>query len=191
MEADWAAEIGPRLDRIDCNWQGFIDLRADAAAVRSIPEAAPGSALQEALAALNVASSSVFTCKCDRWQVAADELDPYELGSSRETACVGVASYVDVVARDAELFASFAGHEAWARETVLRLRKLGISNGRADLVIRAALNDQGSGFGITLYATGCGPDVRAAEDAWTPILRALVAVTMGEAHTARASSSIG
>jgi hypothetical protein len=191
MEADWAAEIGPRLDRIDYNWPGFIELRGNPEAIREVSEAKPGSALAEALAALNVPESPLVTCKCDFWQVPVDELDPYELDSSREVACAGVASYVDVVARDAELFASFGGHEAWARAAVMRLRAMPMAHGRADLIIRAAMNDDRGGFGLTLYATGCGVDSTAAQAAWEPILRAAVAVTMSEARTARASSSIG
>lgn len=89
MEADWAAEIGPRLDRICMDWPGFIDLRADPGAIGGIAEAAPGSALHAALAALNAPESPVLTCKCDRWAVPAEELDPYELEASRETARVG------------------------------------------------------------------------------------------------------
>ncbi|HEY6447159.1 MAG TPA: hypothetical protein VIY53_11920 [Acidobacteriaceae bacterium] len=189
MEADWAAEIGPRLDRIDSGWQGFIDLRADPQAIREISEAAPGSALESALATLNGPSSAVFTCKCDRWPVLPEDLDPYEMETSREHARTGVASWIDVVARNAELFASFAGHEAWARQTVLRLRAMPLANGRVDLVIRAAMSRESSGFGITLYATGCGPDAGAAEAAWEAILRAGVNVTMGEAQSLAAAAN--
>lgn len=189
MEADWAAEIGPRLDRIDSGWQGFIDLRSDPQAVREISEAAPGSALEEALGMLNAPSSAVFTCKCDRWPVPPEDLDPYELETSREHARAGVASWIDVVARDASLFGSFAGHEVWARETVKRLRAMPLAHGRVDLVIRAAMSRDDSGFGMTLYATGCGPDAGAAEAAWEAILRAAVAVTMSEAQSVAAGGN--
>jgi hypothetical protein len=189
MEADWAAEIGQRLDRIDSGWQGFIDLRADPQAIREIAEAAPGSALENALATLNGPSSAVFTCKCDRWPVLPEDLDPYEMETSREHARSGVASWIDVVARNAELFASFGGHEAWARRTVLRLRAMPLANGRIDLVIRAAMSRENSGFGMTLYATGCGPDAGAAEAAWEAFLRAAVAVTMSEAQCLAASEN--
>ncbi|HEX4004712.1 MAG TPA: hypothetical protein VHX60_00920 [Acidobacteriaceae bacterium] len=191
MEADWAAEIGPRLDHIDYNWPGFIELRGNADGILKISEAEPGSALSEALMALNAPDSPLTTCKCDLWNVPVDELDPYELDSSREAVCAGLASYVDVVVRDPELFASFAGHEAWSRAAVMRLRAMSMPNGRADLVIRAAITADRGGFGLTLYATGCGVDAAAARAAWEPILREAVAVTMSEARTARASSSIG
>ena len=197
MEADWAAEIGPRLDRICTDWPGFIDLRAEPGALGNIGEAGPGSALEEALAALNAAESPVLTCKCDRWAVPPEELDPYELEASRETAQAGAASYVDIVLRDGEVFASFDAHEAWARQAALRLRAMPLANGRVDLVIRAALGEESGGFGMTLYAIGCGADAGGAEAAWAAILRAAVAVTMSEARslatlgTARASSSIG
>lgn len=189
MEADWAAEIGPRLDRIDSGWQGFIDLRADPEAIRGISEAAPGSALEVALATLNAPASAVFTCKCDRWPVPPEDMDPFEMESSREHARVGVASWIDIVARDASLFGSFAGHEAWARQTVQRLRGMPLPHGRVDLVIRAAMSRDDSGFGMTLYATGCGQDVVTAEAAWEAILRVAVAVTMSEAQSLAARAN--
>lgn len=191
MEADWAAEIGPRLDHIDTEWPGFIDLRENPEGVRKVPEAARGSALHEALTALNGPSSPLFTTKCDVWPVRAEELDPFELESSHEHARAGIGSYIDLVARNAELFASFPEHEAWTKAAALRLREMPLAHGRADLVIRAALSRDSGGFGVTLYATGCGPDTLAAEAAWAAVLRAAVAVTMEEAQRSRASSSIG
>lgn len=191
MEADWAAEIGPRLDRIEAGWPGFIDLRRDPEAVVAVGETVGASPLREALALLNAPESPVFTCKCDVWPLGEHELDPSEYDFSPGEARVGMACYIDLVARDFVVFASFTLHETWVRNTALSLRELPIPNGRADLVIRAALDGDAAGFGITLYAAGCGPDAAAAQRAWQAVLGAAVAATMSQAAQPRASSSIG
>lgn len=181
MEADWAAEIGPRLDHIDADWPGFIDLRSHPRGVERIAEARDSSALEQALAMLNGRDSPVFTCKCDRWTLSAEEIDPSEYDAGAGSAVCGVAAYVDLVARDRSLFRSFERHEGWARNVVLQLRRLPLPNGRLDLVIRAAIAGDEAGFGMTLYAAGCGADASRAESAWEEILRAGATVTMREA----------
>lgn len=191
MEADWAAEIGPRLDRIDASWSGFIDLRRDPQAIAAVPEATDRAALRDALGLLNSSDSPVFTSRCDFWSLASDEVDPFEYDFPPGEASIGFASYIDLVARDPELFASFDLHESWVRAAALRLRELPVASGRADLVIRAALDREAAGFGVTLYAAGCGRDAASAQTAWEAILHAAVKATMGEALHTRASSSIG
>jgi hypothetical protein len=180
VEADWAAEIGPGLDWIEADWSGFIDLRLHPQAIDTIPEAAASPVLRETLAALNASGSPVFTSKCDVWPLTAEEIDPLEFDCSLE-AQTGMASWIDVIAQDHEWFASFDSHEAWVRRATERLRALPGSCGRADLVVRSAVSSGRDGFGITLYAAGCGPDIPAAQAAWQMILRAAVTVTMGEA----------
>lgn len=182
MEADWAAEIGPRLDRIDADWPGYIDLRSQPDALSSIPEAAEGSALRETLTTLNGPESPVYTCKCDVWPLSTEELDPFEFDFAASEKPVGMAAYIDVVARDSSLFGSFERHESWARSTALQLRTIPVASGRADLVIRAAMVGNAAGFGLTVYAAGCGADAAAAQTAWEAILRATIAVTMKEAQ---------
>lgn len=191
MEADWAAEIGPRLDHIDPAWAGFIDLRTCPDAAEQVPETAASAELRDALALLNAPDSPVFTSKCDVWTLASDELDPWEYDFPPGEPRTGLAVYIDLIARDPEVFLSFERHEYWVRNTALRLRALPITGGRADLVIRAALDGEHAGFGVTLYAAGCGCDASAAKSAWEAILRATVAATMSEATSHRASSSIG
>lgn len=178
MEADWAVEIGAGLERMDADWAGWVDLRGHPERVGAIAEAAGRPALVEALLLLNGAESPVFTAKCDVWALGAEEIDPLEFEAEAGAGVVGVASYVDVMARDAGMFGSFARHEAWARAAALALRGVAGRNGRVDLVVRAANFQERDGFGITLYAAGCGGDTQAAEGSWGAVLRAAALATM-------------
>ncbi len=189
MEADWAVEIGARLPMIDADWAGFVDLRSDVGAVDSIPETAAEPVLRDALITLNAADSPVFTSKCDLWALTPAEIDPDEFGcGATDLLPEGFASWIDVIARDRAVFDSFEQHEAWVRRSTDRLRTAPVLHGRVDLVVRSAVAAASEGFGITLYAAGCGVDTQAARAAWGEVLRAAVAATMKES---RASSSIG
>lgn len=191
MEADWAAEVGADLPVIDADWMGLVDLRSDPAQVAGIEEAARYPALRDALLTLNAAESPVRSTKCDVWTLDAGEIDPLEFGCGLNAELVGVASYIDLVACDAAVFASFEQHEAWAVAAVQGMRQAQIGPGRLDLVIRAAHVRCGEGFGITLYVAGCGADAEGAQVAWGKAVRVAIAITMGEAPNAGASSSIG
>ena len=192
MEADWAAEIGAGLPVIEADWAGFVDLRAEPGRIAAIGEATMEPALREALAALNDAGSPVFTSKCEVWELAAEEIDADEFGCGRGEACgAGRASWIDVIARDTAVFGSFEAHEAWVRRVVEWLRGEEASQGRVDLVVRAAVAEAREGLGITLYAAGCGPDTPAARAAWERVLRAVVAATMREARAPMAAVSRG
>jgi hypothetical protein len=184
MEADWAAEVGGDLDRIDADWPGLVDLRTNPEAVGSITEAAQSVALCEVLLLLNRGDSPVFTSKCDVWELPAEEIDPVEFDAAAADARSVMACWVDLVARETAVFGSFKEHESWVRRAVLGLRALRAPRGRVDLVIRGATSGGVEGFGITLYAAGCGVDTGAARTAWEGILRSAVPITMSEA-TAR------
>ncbi len=189
MEADWSVEIGVGLPVIDADWPGFVDLRRDIRSIDSIPEAAAEPTLRDALVTLDGAASPVFTSKCDVWALTADEIDPDEFGCAPQDACAeGWASWIDLMARDPQLFVSFEAHEECVRRIAEGLRADAVPWGRVDLVVRVAVAAGREGFGITLYAAGCGVDTQAAHAAWEPVLRAAVTATMREA---RASSSIG
>jgi hypothetical protein len=182
MEADWSVEVGPQLDVIDADWTGFVDLRAKPEAAEQIPEAARYRPLADALVALNAADSPLFTAKCDVWGLAENEIDPDEFDAAAGEAHAGMACYVDVLAREPGLFASFARHEAWAQAVVDRLRGAEIAQGRVDLVVRGARACGAEGFGVTLYAAGCGRDSAAAQTAWEAVLGAAVTATINEAE---------
>lgn len=188
MEADWAAEIGPGLPVIDAEWAGFVDLRVNPFRLDEIPEAVRFPVLRDALIDLNDPLSPLFTVKCDVWELGAEEIDADEFGGTAGRCGAGLASYVDVVLRDDSRFSAFAWQERWAQSAKDRLRVEPLSCGRVDLVVRAAAAAAREGFGITLYAAGCGVDGSAARVAWERVLRAAVAATMKEAW---ASSSIG
>lgn len=189
MEADWSVEIGAGLPVIDADWPGFVDLRHDTGSIDLIPEAAIEPALRDALVGLNGDASPVFTSKCDVWALRADEIDTDEFGCVTRDACAaGWASWIDIIARDPQRFASFEAHDAWVRRTTAHLRTDMIPCGRVDLVVRAAVAHEREGFGITLYSAGCGVDTQSARAAWERVLSAAVTATIREA---RASSSIG
>lgn len=191
MEADWAAEIGPNLPVVEADWPGFVDLRRKPDAVDRIPEAVRHAGLRTALLQLNAPESPLRTTKCDLWALTAAEIDPLEFGCVPDSVAIGMACYIDVVAIDATLFASFERHESWAKIATLEMRRAPMGPGRVDLVIRAARAADREGFAITLYAAGCGADSCSACASWSAALELAAAVTMRAATAARASSSIG
>ena len=182
MEADWSVEVGPQLDAIDADWPGLVDLRADPGAIMQIAEAVRYRAIAGALTALNASDSPLFTSKCDVWGLAENEIDRDEFDVPAGAAQAGTACYIDVLAREPGLFSSFARHEAWTQAVVDRLRESPIRCGRVDLVVRGARAGGEDGFGVTLYAAGCGSDSAAAQTAWETVLRAAVTATINEAE---------
>src|SRR5580658_9171216 len=152
MEADWAAEIGADLPSIDVPWECFVDLRDAPSAAAAVEEAIDHPALREALLTLNSKASPVFTTKCDVWTLSSSEIDHDEFASHFENAQEGFASYIDILQRDPDQFASFDFHERWSRSLTHHLQDLTLSNGRAEIVIRPANVDASPGYGLTLYA---------------------------------------
>ena len=181
MEADWSVEIGPGLPVIDVAWNGFIDLQSSPERTDEIEEARQHPAVREALLVLNSARSPLFTTKCDCWALSESEIDPDEFAATREMARVGFASYIDVVERDPFRFASFDLHEKRVRELASNLRKTDLLSGRVDVVVRAAVLKAQNGFGITLYAAGCGATEGSAYVAWQAVLGAAIAATIAAA----------
>jgi hypothetical protein len=201
MEADWEIEIGPDAPVIEALWPGFVDLRHAPERIKEIEEARRFPALTEALIRLNrpesrpdsgvgsdaASSSQVWTAKCDLWALdpSLDPWDPDELDAAPSESLAALACYIDLLGRDAALFAGFGEAERWARATVYRLRETVCRCCRADLVIRRAFNGDQEILGITAYTTACGADTVAAEGALRNALIALV----GAIGTARSNSA--
>jgi hypothetical protein len=189
MEADWSVEIGSNLPVIAVPWEGFVDLRHNLAATEHIVEVADIPPLAEALTLLNAPASFVFTSKCDFWTITAEEIDPFEFDSASEEAQQGVACYIDILASDPRLYASFSMHEAWVRHASLALRQDRQPQSRADFVVRPSMHtDKAStitreGFAITLYVSACGADEAAAKRIFRTALRTATAVTIKAAAT--------
>jgi len=178
MEADWAVEVGSDLPSIDIPWEGFVDLRRIPSALLDIEEAVNHSALRQALITLNSSASPVLTSKCDFWTLASSEIDPDEFGAQAEDALTGYASYIDMLQCDRERLSSFEFHERWVRNLTHSLRTIALSNGRIELIIRPANIDSSTGYGVTIYATGCGADTTRSYSSWEAVLRAAVTATM-------------
>lgn len=178
MEADWSVEIGPGLPVIDVAWNGFVDLRSLPERIAAIEEARRHPAIREALLALNTGGSPVFTTKCDCWTLDNNEIDPDEFATSRETAHTGFASYIDVADIEPGRFASFELHEQQARTIASALHMVDLLQGRVDVVVRAAVLREQNGFGLTLYAAGCGATEADARAAWQAVLSAAAAATI-------------
>lgn len=196
MEADWEAEIGEGLPVIELPWgnysrssysgssdsrnsyspSGYVNLRQNASAISQISEAVRYSVLAEGLLRLNAADSPFITAKCDVWR-QAEPVDAYEFDAEPEDAQVMMASYLDVVLRGDRPI-EFKVYETLARNLVARLQEVPLKNGRVDCIVRSAWVDGQSGFGLTLYAAGCGADAAAADEHWKCVLQQAVEATI-------------
>jgi hypothetical protein len=178
MEADWSVEIGKELPVIAVPWEGFVDLRKDIARIREISEAVCTPSLAEALVRFNAPQSHLFTTKCDRWLLAADEIDALEFDAKAEDTRAGIACYVDVISRRDSLFSSFTAHEKWSRATVKALRAIALPQCRLDFVVRPAVIDNLEGFGITFYVAACARNQEAARPIFEAALNHAIAATI-------------
>ena len=164
MEADWEVEIGGEAPVIETDWPGFIDLSTQPERISEIAEARTFLPLADLLSALNLGNSQVWTSKCDIWEPESSAL----------------ACYIDLLPREAKVFAQRQQAELFCREIVARLnaaeltervpirsiegaRQLGPERSFA-LVIRQAIAGQIAGFGITVYLSAKAESlVEAAE----------------------------
>jgi len=179
MEADWEVEIGPEAPAIIIPWEGFIDLRTcPTADIHLIPEAAGNVQLREALIRLNSREAGVFTSKCDLWWLTQEEIDKDEFGAEPANTECGFACYVDVLFLDAEKFVSFECHETNVRRLTGVLKKLDLVDCRVDLVVRPATVNSSPGYGLTIYAAGCGATPLLAERSWAQVLQVAAEATI-------------
>ena len=177
VEADWEIEIGGDAPVIDAAWAGFVDLRVDAERVDEIAEIAHLYGLRQALVQLNGPGSSVWTAKCDVWDV--DEFDRDELDAAREDAGRAVACYLDLLPCGDKEWASPATAGNWCEQCVCLLRGVPLHNCRADFVVRCAwIGHDVAELGVTAYLTACGASSAAAQASLSAALATLVSAVV-------------
>ncbi len=184
MEADWEVEIGGDSPVIEASWSGFCDLRLSPEHAFKLPEANLLPGLAEALVQLNHRSSPIWTAKCDVWELHSSDFDPDELDAetgSTETAC---ACYVDLLPGSDPMWV-FPEFAVKICQTICsRLKPVNLRNSRIDLIVRRALLAPDNwNYGVTAYATACGPTPTAAKSRLTEALRILV-------HTIQSNSAV-
>jgi hypothetical protein len=190
MVADWSVECSAEDPVLVVPWSAnegdstqphFIDLRENPYDLDQISEAEQHPPLMQALRALNVPRSPVFTAKCDTWELDPEELDELAERLDYETAepLAGFASYIDLVWRDRTIFASFHQSEQLLHRLTRLAAPLDHSAAMLDCVLRPALVDftgPQEGYSITLYIKALGPDLETARETWSAALQAVVAL---------------
>jgi hypothetical protein len=194
MVSDWSVECSAEDPVLVVPWSSngdltephFVDLRENPYDLDQISEAEQYPPLMQALRALNVPRSPVFTAKCDAWVLDPDELseltaelDVHELGADHgeHPEMTGFASYIDLVWRDRTIFASFHQSEQLLHRLTRLAAPLDHPNAMLDCVLRPALVDftgPREGYSITLYIKALGPDLEAAKETWSSALQAVV-----------------
>jgi hypothetical protein len=175
MEADWEFEIAPDAPMIDAAWTGFVDLRRFPEKALTLVEALHLPTLGPVLVRMNDADSPVWTAKCDVWTTR--EFDPDELESPHDSANTARACYIDLLARDEQMWSTMDSVAEWCRSLSLRLRSVPLRQCRADLVVRRAmLTADQAGMGVTAYVMGCGVDELDAASALSQAAHALADV---------------
>jgi hypothetical protein len=194
MVSDWSVECSAEDPVLVVPWSSngdltephFVDLRENPYDLDQISEAEQYPPLMQALRALNVPRSPVFTAKCDAWVLDPDalgelatELDVHDLGAdhSEHPEMTGFASYIDLVWRDRTIFASFHQSEQLLHRLTRLAAPLDHPNAMLDCVLRPALVDftgPREGYSITLYIKALGPDLETAKEAWSSALQAVV-----------------
>ena len=195
MLSDWSVECASEDPVLVVPWASpdgdaaphFVDLRDNPYDLDQISEAEQYPPLMQALRALNVPRSPVFTAKCDAWALDSEELgelaaelDLAELGHEPREESEGVAgfaSYIDLVWRDRTIFASFHQSEQLLHRLTRLAAPLDHPAAMLDCVLRPALVDftgPQEGYSITLYIKALGPDLDAAREAWSAALQAVV-----------------
>jgi hypothetical protein len=186
MEADWSVELTADDPVIVVPWAAasddprkceFVDLRLGEHLIDEIEEAKPVPELRAALLLLNSARSPLWTVKCDTWE-SDTPMDPYEMDAAPEDATLSTGSYIDLLARDSGLQASFDRQERWVRAVARTLRAVPVRAARVDLVVRRAQVDQVAGYGVSWFVEGCGPTAPRARQAWSEALGLALPVIM-------------
>lgn len=204
MLAEWSAECAVEDPVLVVPWQdpdgksAFIDLRASPRDFEAIVEAEQHPPLLQALRALNVAHSPVFTAKCDAWPLDEEEVE--QLMADLRTrpadpaaaAPAGFASYIDLVWHERALFSSFHRQEQMLRRLTRLATPLRHPAAMLDCVLRPALLDLDGpreGFALSLYVKALGLSPQAAWKQWAAALTEVVALLRGKNFVYRSSNS--
>jgi hypothetical protein len=188
MLSEWSAEcsaddpvlVVPWSDPSDAS-RKFVDLCENPYDLDHLPEAERYPPLMHALRALNATRSPVFTAKSDAWPLDRDELETLLIHLSVEDneASAGFTSYIDLLARDRSLFASFHLQEQLLRRLTRYAESLHHPLAMLDCIIRPAVIDltgPQEGFAVSLYVKALGHDAATAEQNWASALDAVVAL---------------
>jgi hypothetical protein len=190
MVADWSVECSAEDPVLVVPWSAsegdatqphFIDLRENPYDLDQVAEAEQYPSLMQALRALNVPRSPVFTAKCDAWELDPEELAELAERLDYETSepLAGFSSYIDLVWRDRTIFASFHQSEQLLHRLTRLAAPLDHPAAMLDCVLRPALVDftgPQEGYSITLYVKALGPDLETARETWSAALQAVVAL---------------
>ena len=160
----------------------WVDLRVDEELQRSriaaLPETAASPPMARALGLLNSPGGLLMTAKCDRWPMSDAELaELAEIIDAPPGAC-GVGSYIDVLLAHAVPMTDFLLHEEWARGAARRCAGLDCSDGRVEMMVRPAHNNEVWGFGMSVYCYAFGADEGTAGKAWAEVLERTIPIVI-------------
>lgn len=178
MEADWSVELTADDPVIIVPWAAtsddpgkckFVDLRLGEHLIDEIEEARLVPELRAGLLLLNSARSPLWTVKCDAWE-SDTPVDPYEMDAAPADATRSAGSYIDLLARDSGLQASFDRQERWVRAVAQALRAIPARAARVELILRRAQVNDAAGYGVSWFVEGCGATAQRARQAWSEAL---------------------
>jgi len=186
MEADWSVELMAEDPVIIVPWAAtsdapskckFVDLRSGGQLIDEIVEAGRVPELRATLVALNGAASPLWTVKCDTWE-SDSQMDSYEMDAAPADAKFSFGSYIDLLARDRTLQASFDRQEQWVRVVTGMLRAVPARAARVELVLRPAQVNHEAGYGVSWFVEGCGSTAQRAQKSWSDALGLALPVIM-------------
>jgi len=189
MHAEWTAECSADAPVLVVPWSDadarahFVNLRSEPYAIAEIPEAERFPDLARALRALNANRSPFLTAKCDAWPISprdgADELELMrkELMLEEDEATYAFTSYIDLVWRERNVFASAHQQQDRLDRIARRAAKLAHAESMLQCVLRPAIVDLDApleGFATTLYVTALASDAELANRRWASALEDVV-----------------
>ena len=186
MEADWSVELMAEDPVIIVPWAAtsdapskckFVDLRSGGQLIDEIVEAGRVPELRATLVALNGTASPLWTVKCDTWE-SDSQMDSYEMDAAPADAKFSFGSYIDLLARDRTLQASFDRQEQWVRVVTGMLRAVPARAARVELVLRPAQVNYEAGYGVSWFVEGCGSTAQRAQKSWSDALGLALPVIM-------------